>query len=207
MGLYANNIFPWVLDATEPREMVAHRRLILSEVRGEILEIGIGTGVNLPHYPKHIKKLTVIEPSVAMRPRAQKRADENGLIIEWNQGRGEEMPFNEGYFDTVVCTDVLCSVDDVGAVLEEAYRVLKPMGRLHFLEHGISREEKIRKQQIRLNGLSKVIGCGCQLTRDIESHIRKSKFVIDELVHVQAFSRMNGVYAHIKGRATKQIQS
>ncbi len=205
MGLYANKIFPWVLDATEPREMAEQRRLILKDVKGEILEIGVGTGVNLPYYPEHVRKLTVIEPSEAMRPRARMRAEELGQIIEWHQGRGEKMPFNKRRFDNVVCVDVLCSVDDVDAVLEEAYRVLKPEGRLYFLEHGISKEEKIRRRQIRLNGLSKVIACGCQLTRDIEAHIRKSNFVIDELVHIAPFSGMNELYTHIRGFATKQI--
>lgn len=204
MGLYANKIFPWVLDATEPKEMAEHRRQILREVKGKILEIGIGTGVNLPYYPESVRNLTAIEPSNAMRPRARKRADETGRNIEWHHGKGEEMPFDKGFFDTVVCVDVLCTVADVDAVLGEAYRVLKPKGRLHFLEHGISSEDKIRKRQIRLNGLSKVIACGCQLTRDIESHIRKSDFVVDELSQVPAFSGMDGLYTHIRGIATKQ---
>lgn len=205
MGFYADKIFPWVLDVTEPKEMAKQRSLILGEVKGEILEIGIGTGVNLPFYPESVRKLTVIEPSDAMRPRAAKRAEKTGLILEWCHGRGEEMPFDEGQFDTLVSIDVLCSVDDVDAVLAEAYRVLKPGGRLHFLEHGISREERIRKKQVRLNGISKVIACGCQLTRDIEAHIRKSDFTIDKLDHVQPFSGMNGVYTHIRGIATKHL--
>ena len=205
MGLYADKIFPWVLDATEPKEMAEQRRLILSEVRGEILEIGIGTGVNLLYYPEHVRKLTTVEPSDAMRPRARKRESETGRIIEWHQGKGEDMPLDEGRFDAVVCADVLCTVDDVDAVLEEAYRVLKPGGRLYFLEHGISKEEKIRKRQTRLNRMSKAIACGCQLTRDIEAHIRKSDFVIDELVDVKAFSGMNGVYTHIRGLAHKPL--
>jgi ubiquinone/menaquinone biosynthesis C-methylase UbiE len=205
MGIYANKIFPWVLDTTEPKEMAEQRRMILSEVKGEILEIGIGTGVNLPYYPEHVRNLTTIEPSDAMRPRARKREGETGRIIDWHQGRAEEMPFDEGRFDAVVCADVLCTVDDVDAVLREAYRVLKPGGRLHFLEHGISREEKIRKRQFRLNGLSKVIACGCQLTRDMEAHIRKSDFVIEELINVEPFSGMNEIYTHIRGLASKPL--
>lgn len=204
MSLYANKIFPWVLDATEPKEMAEQRRLLLKDIKGEILEIGIGTGVNLPYYPEHVRKLTVIEPSDAMRPRARIRAGKLGKNIEWYQARGERMPFNEGYFDCVVCVDVLCSVDDVDAVLKESYRVLKPEGRLYFLEHGISEAEKIRKWQIRLNSLSKVIACGCQLTRDIEGHIRKSNFVIVEMVHVAPFSGMNELYTHIRGVAIKE---
>ena len=204
MGFYANKIFPWVLDVTEPKEMADQRQSILKDVKGEILEIGVGTGVNLPFYPDHAKKLTVIEPSNAMRPRAMKRAGKFGQVLDWQQGTGEKMPFNNGRFDTVVCVDVLCSVDDVDAVLEEIYRVLKPEGCMHFLEHGISNDEKIRRRQIRLNGISKVVACGCQLTRDIEAHLHKSQFVIDELVHVEPFSGMNELYTHIRGFASKQ---
>lgn len=203
MGIYANKIFPWLLDVTEPKEMAEQRRIILRYVRGEVLEIGIGTGVNLPFYPENITTLTVIDPSDAVRPRAEKRADATGRTIKWHQGRGEQLPFNEGSFDTVVSADVLCSVENVDAVLKEAYRVLKPGGRLHFLEHGITKEDRIRKWQIRLNSLSKVIAGGCELTRDIEKHIRDSGFSIDELVRVSPFSGMNVVYTHIRGVAIK----
>lgn len=203
MGIYANKVFPWVLDVTEPKEMAEQRRLILRDVKGEILEIGIGTGVNLSYYPENIKALTGVEPSDAMRPRAKQRADATGRTVEWHRGRGEQLPFDEGRFDSVVIVDVLCTVDNVDAVLREAYRVLKPGGRLHFLEHGLAREDKIRKWQIRLNGLSKVIACGCELTRDIEEHIRDSSFLIDELVNVSPFSGMNVLYTHIRGVAIK----
>jgi ubiquinone/menaquinone biosynthesis C-methylase UbiE len=203
MGIYKNKVIPWLLDVTEPKEMAEQRHLILRNVRGEILEIGIGTGVNLSYYPDSIKSLTAIEPSDAMLPRAKQRADAAGRRIEWHRGVGEQLPFDEGRFDTVVSSDVLCTVNDVDAVLREAYRVLKPGGRLHFLEHGLAKEDKIRKWQIRLNGLSKVIACGCELTRDVEEHIRNSNFFIDELVNVSPFSGMNVLYTHIRGIAIK----
>ena len=203
MGFYANKVFPWILDKTEPKEMADQRRHILLDVKGKILEIGIGTGVNLPYYPQSIKELTGIEPSDAMRPRAMKRADETGRMVDWYRGLGEDLPFNEEFFDTIVIVDVLCTVENVDAVLEESYRVIKPGGRLHFLEHGLAPEENIRKWQIRLNGLSKVIACGCELTRDIEKHIRDSRFVIDELVNVSPFSGMDILYTHIRGIAIK----
>jgi ubiquinone/menaquinone biosynthesis C-methylase UbiE len=205
MGFYGKVIFPWLLDVTEPKEMAEQRRLILRDVKGEILEIGIGTGVNLSHYPEHIKVLTGIEPSEAVRLRAERRAHANGQTIEWHHGWGEQLPFDEGRFDTVVIVDVLCTVKNIDSVLKEAYRVLKPGGLLHFLEHGLAREEKIRKWQIRLNGLSKVIACGCELTREIEKHIRNSDFLIQELVILPPFSGMNVLYTHIRGIATKPV--
>ena len=89
MSFYANKIIPWLLDVTEPKEMAEQRRLVLHDVKGEILEIGIGTGVNLSYYPEHIRTLTAIEPSDAMRPRAEQRANARGRTIEWYRGRGE----------------------------------------------------------------------------------------------------------------------
>jgi ubiquinone/menaquinone biosynthesis C-methylase UbiE len=203
LGFYANNLFPWVLDATEPKEMAEQRRFILSQVKGKVLEIGMGTGVNLPFYPEHVREISTVEPSDAMRPRVKKRENETGLIVDWHQGKGEKMPFKDEYFDTVVSADVLCTVDDVDAVLSEAFRVLKPGGKLHFLEHGLSREKRIKKRQKRLNGLSKLVGCGCQLTRNMEEHLRKSEFTIQEMEHVPLFSGMNEVYSHIRGIALK----
>lgn len=203
MGFYAKKVFPWVLDVTEPEEMAAQRKLLLHDVKGEILEIGIGTGVNLPFYPKKINKITGIEPSDAMRPRALHKAEKAGISIDWHDGLGENLPFDKESFDTVVLVDVLCSVDDVDAVLSESFRVLKYGGKLYFLEHGISAENKIRKWQLRLNGLSKVVACGCQLTRDMEKHLYNSSFEVNELINVPPFAGMNSVYTHIRGIATK----
>lgn len=203
MGFYANKLFPWVLDITEPKEMAEQRRLLLQDVKGDILEIGIGTGANLPYYPKHVKELTAIEPSDAMRPRTKKRADTLGQTVKWFQGVGEQLPFEKGRFDEVVIVDVLCTVNNVDVVLSNAYRVLKPGGRLRFLEHGLSRQDTIKKWQIRLNGLSKAVACGCELTRDIEKYIRNSNFSVSELVNVAPFSGMNAIYTHFRGVAIK----
>jgi ubiquinone/menaquinone biosynthesis C-methylase UbiE len=203
MGIYAKKIIPWLLDVTEPKEMAEQRRLLLLDVKGEILEIGIGTGVNLIYYPENIKALTCVEPSDAMRHRAKKRADASGRKVEWHRGWGEQLPFDRERFDTIVSVDILCTVDNVDEVLREAFRVLKPGGRLHFLEHGLSQEDNIKKWQIRLNGLSKLIAGGCELTRDIEKYIRDSSFLVKELIKVTPFSGINVLYTHIRGIAIK----
>ena len=203
MGLYANMVFPWLLDVTEPDEMAEQRHLLLRNLQGEILEIGIGTGANLSFYPDHIKRLTAIEPSEAMHARAMHRADATGIKVNWVLGLGEQLPFDGEVFDSIVISDVLCTVDNVDAVLNEAYRVLKPGGRLYFLEHGLSKVRNIMKWQIRLNGLSKVIACGCELTRNIEKNIRDSSFMIEELIQVPPSSGINILYPHIRGVAMK----
>ena len=139
-----------------------------------------------------------------MRRTALRKAAARGLTVEWRRGRGEQLPLDDQRFDSVVLVDVLCTVDDVDAVLAEAYRVLRPGGRLHFLEHGLSQDERIRKWQRRLNGLNKVTACGCRLTREPETHIRDSRFVMEELVHVPPFTGGTGpLYPHIRGIALR----
>ena len=117
MGLYADRVFPFLLDHSEPREMAEQRRLALRDVRGDVLEIGIGSGANVPYYPEDVRTLTAVEPSDAMRPRATRKAEARGLAVTWHRGRGEALPLGDGCVDSVVLVDVLCSVDDVDAVL------------------------------------------------------------------------------------------
>lgn len=204
MGFYADKVYPWILDNTQPKDLAALRLLNLKDVKGEILEVGIGTGANLPFYPKEIKRITAVERSASMQRRAQIGARKHNITIDWYQGRGESLKFSDDSFDTVVCAGLLCSVDDVDEVLNELYRVLKPGGKFHFLEHGISKNEKIRKLQIRFNRVNNVIACGCNLTRNIENHIRNSSFEIISVFHVETFTGMDKLYPPVHGTATKK---
>ena len=140
------------------------------------MEIGFGTGLNLPHYPPTVRKLTVVDPNAGMHRLARKRIAQSGIEVAHRLLSGESLPFESGAFDCVVSTFTLCSIDDVTSALAELYRVLKPSGRLLFLEHGLSPEPRVQKWQRRLNWLQMRLGDGCRLDRDMKRLIAAQSF-------------------------------
>ncbi len=203
MSFYSDNIFPLILDHTEPKEMATLRKSNLADVQDDILEIGIGTGSNLAYYPERINHLTSIEPLRAMQSIAMKKGERNSILINWHIGVAEDLPFEKDSFNTVVTTGLLCSVEEPAQVLKEIYRVLKPLGKYYFLEHGLSRIARIRRYQKLLNGVNKSIACGCNLTRDIENLIENSSFENSEYFYPKPFKGIGSLYEPIQGIATK----
>ena len=135
MGFYSHVIFPRLCDWVLRDPRVAQRRQeLLAHARGRILEIGIGTGLNLQHYPDHVRRITAIDPNAGMRRLARRRMERSGMVVDMNLGCAESLPFGDAAFDGVVSTFTLCSVDDVEAALDEIYRVLRPGGRFLCLE-------------------------------------------------------------------------
>lgn len=185
--------------------MGKQRGLALEGVSGDVLEIGVGTGANLPYYPEHVRSLTAVEPSAGMRARAERRAKETGLNLRLTQHSGEQLPFEDARFDAVVITLVLCTVKDVSTVLREALRVLRSGGKLHFLEHVASPDPRVRKWQDRLNGIWKVVGCGCNLNRDTERAIRSAGFAVDKVDRRTPCGGLGGLLPLIRGVANKPL--
>lgn len=185
MGLYAERIFPWVMDLSMRSESIsAERRRVLRDVAGDVLEIGFGTGLNLPHYvvgPDGVRRLAALDPSRGMAKRAAARLRRTSLEVRLEVLPAERLPFADEQFDAVVSTWTLCSVADVGRALASVRRVLKRGGRFFFLEHGRAQAEHLRRWQDRLNPLQRRIACGCNLNRDIEGLIRQSGLRIIEL--------------------------
>jgi ubiquinone/menaquinone biosynthesis C-methylase UbiE len=183
MGFYAKHIFPRVMEWALGNRLVAReRRTALATAQGSVLEIGFGTGLNLPHYPAAVNKLTVIDPNPMLEDRVARRISEARMPVEQFQldatGR---LPFEDASFDSIVTTFTLCSIDEVAPALGEMRRVLRPEGRYLFLEHGRSRDPRVAKRQDFFNPLQKVIACGCNMNRPIADLIRKSGFRIVEL--------------------------
>ena len=146
---------------------------------GDVLEIGIGTGLNMGFYDKSkVKRLVGIDPATQMNRLAQKRSERAGLAVDLVTASAEELPFPDASFDSLVCTYTLCSIPDPLQALREMKRVLRPSGKLVFAEHGLSPDAAVRKWQFRLEPYWAKIAGGCHLTRDIPSLIEDGGFQI-----------------------------
>ncbi|KPF79696.1 ubiquinone biosynthesis methyltransferase UbiE [alpha proteobacterium AAP81b] len=184
MGLYAERIFPWLLDRSLSHPAIeSRRRALVAQASGEVLEIGFGSGATLPFYdPARVTRLTVVEPSAGMNRRAAARLAASPVPVDSVPGAGEALPFAAASFDTLVCCLTLCSVADPPAVLAEVRRVLRPGGRFLFLEHVASDDPARRRWQARLTPLQKVIAVGCHLDRDSAALVRAAGFTLAPVV-------------------------
>jgi ubiquinone/menaquinone biosynthesis C-methylase UbiE len=158
-----------------------YRQEQLASVDGKILEIGVGTGLNLPHYPKHVHKITTADPNPGMNKKLQRRIDQTGIEVDKQIISSESLPFEEGAFDCVVSTITLCSIPNVGQAMGELFRVLQPGGRILFLEHGISPDAKVANWQRRLNWVQRLVADGCILTLDVPELLSTQPFSVVEI--------------------------
>jgi ubiquinone/menaquinone biosynthesis C-methylase UbiE len=183
MGIYAKYIFPWLLDWTlGTPEFGKYRRRALAPARGNTLEIGFGTGLNLPYYPASVTLLTVIDSENMLRKRVEQRIAACSIPVTKLQLDAQgRLPFDDATFDSVVSTLTLCSIADPAPALAEMRRVLKADGQFVFFEHGRSADPTVARKQDRFNPLQKLIGAGCNLNRQIDRLIAQAGFEIVEL--------------------------
>jgi SAM-dependent methyltransferase len=161
--------------------LAGHRRELLTCAHGDVLEIGFGTGLNLPYYPSGVHKLTAVDPNPGMHRLAQKRIKRAAFEVDQHVVGGERLPFDDSRFVCAVSTFTLCSIADVGQALREVYRVLKPGGKFLFLEHGLSPEPSVQKWQCRLNWLHMRLANGCHLDRNMRELIAVQPFASVEV--------------------------
>ena len=182
MGIYEKRIFPFILERQMNKgNYRRERNLTLPSVSGNILEIGFGTGLNLPHYPDHVEGIVALDINPGMNAMARKRMVESGLNVEYHCLNSEALPFEKCSFDSVVSTWTLCSIADLKSALLEIHRVLRPTGKFIFLEHGLAENLRMQKFQRWLTPAQKLVGCGCHLDREIDKLIRQAGFNIQTL--------------------------
>jgi len=182
MGFYAQVIVPLLCDFGLDQPFVAsYRRALLALASGNILEIGFGTGLNLPYYPERVHKLTAVDPNPGMHRLVQKRIKQTGIEVDQQILGGERLLFEDSRFDCAVSTFTLCSIEDVAQALREVYRVLKSGDMFLFLEHGLSPEPSVQRWQRRLNWLQVRLANGCHLDRNIKVLVAAQPFVSVEV--------------------------
>ncbi|MGH8541902.1 MAG: class I SAM-dependent methyltransferase [Stenotrophobium sp.] len=183
MNLYEQYLLPQLLDfMCGIRAVQRQRAKIVPLARGRVLEIGVGTGRNLPFYDKsRLGQLSALDPAAQMNPKARRRMRAAGLEVEWLVLSAEEIPMPDASFDTVVCTYTLCTIPDPVKALREMCRVLKPDGRLLYCEHGAAPDAAVRRWQDRLNPVWKPMAGGCNLNRDIPALLEAGGFRIESL--------------------------
>lgn len=182
MKFYSEFLFPrlmdWVMSGKAFQRM---RRDLLEAAYGEVLEIGYGTGLNLPHYPPRVSHLSMVDPASFLPHRLRQRAMHIRVPVHIAHLTAESLPFPQQRFDVVVSTWTLCTIPDAHRALQEVRRVLKPHGVFLFLEHGRSEHRATAAWQDRLNPLQNVLGCGCNLNRPIDHLIEQSGLRITHL--------------------------
>jgi len=180
MGLYRHHVFPWVLELVMNQRVFRKlRREVLAPAAGRVLEVGFGTGINLPYYPPGITRVVGVDSNPGVSRLAARRAAGSHVEVEHHALSAESLPFGDGEFDTVVSTFTLCSIPDLQRALAEVRRVLRPGGEFLYLEHGLSPDPRIARWQRRINPAWKVVGDGCHLDRDPTAELRRAGFGID----------------------------
>lgn len=204
MNWYSRNIFPCVCDLFLNCPPVARlRRELLAHVYGNILEIGFGTGLNLPFYPQGVGRLTTADPNTTGNWLVRQRIKRSKLEVEQREISGEQLPFDDGSFDCVVSTFTLCSIPDASRAMTETYRVLKPGGNFLCLEHGLSPDQRVQRWQRRLNWLQMHLADGCRLDRNIRDLVTTPPFSVVRIdqSYLERFPKTHGYMT--RGVATK----
>jgi len=182
MSLYGRYVVPFLIHASmRNKDLAALRAELIPRARARVLEVGIGSGLNLPFYGPEVTELDGVDPSPQLLRKARGRAAAARFPVRFHTGSAERLPFPDVTFDTAVMTWTLCSIPDPEAALREIHRVLRPDGRLLFVEHGQSPDPGVATWQRRLEPAWRLFTGGCHLTRRVDALIRGAGFQLDSL--------------------------
>jgi ubiquinone/menaquinone biosynthesis C-methylase UbiE len=182
MGTYGERVLPHLTNVLMgSKELAEVRERVCADLAGDVLEIGFGTGHNLPHVPRAVTRLLAVEPSELSVRLARDRVAAAPFPVEVVGLDGQQIPLPDDSADAALCTWSLCTIPDPTAALHEVRRVLRPGGELHFVEHGAAPQAGVRRWQNRLNRLQNTWAGGCNLNRDIAELIRSAGFRVTRL--------------------------
>ncbi len=180
MGFYREHLLPRLVDrACGTAELRQWRRQVTAGLTGTVVEIGFGSGLNMPVYPPEVHRVYAVEPAATARRLAEERIAESHVQVEHVALRGEAIPLDDASCDGALSTFTLCTIPGVEDALAEVWRVLRPGGRFHFLEHGLSPDASVAAWQHRLDPIQKRLADGCHLTRDPTELVRAAGFEIE----------------------------
>ena len=202
MGFYRRRILPRLIHfGMRQKQLAPMREQLVTETRGRVLEIGIGSGLNLPFYPRELDILLGLDPSRELLQIAKRHSSWVHFPVELSEGRAEDIPLDDGAVDHVVMSWTLCSVADPPRVLAEVRRVLRPGGSLLFVEHGRAPEPRVRRWQDRLTPAWRRVAGGCHLNRPIARLIENSGLRVAELEAGYLVTGPKIATYHYRGRA------
>ena len=182
MGVYGEQVLPRIIDVACGMKVARpQRQRVCAGLEGDVVEIGFGSGHNVPFYPPTVKEVAAVEPSDVGWKLAGKRLGASAVPVRRAGLDGQVLPFPDDSFDAALSTWTMCSIPDIDAALRELRRVLKPGGTLHFVEHGLAPDEGVRRWQHRLEPVQKRVFGGCHLTRPVAELLTGAGFTITEL--------------------------
>jgi ubiquinone/menaquinone biosynthesis C-methylase UbiE len=204
MGFYEREVLPRVVDvALRGKQLDALRARVSARLAGEVLEIGFGSGRNVPHYPASVTRVRAVDPALVGRKLAANRVAASTVPVEYVGLDGERLPVEDASIDHVLTTWTLCTIPDVDRALEEIERVLRPGGSLQFLEHGRAPDVSVRRWQDRLTPMQRHLAGGCHLNRAIDELVAGAGLHIERLdtYYLKGPKAFGSMY---EGTATRQ---
>jgi SAM-dependent methyltransferase len=182
VGCYTERLLPRITDrALGTRELGVIRARVAADLSGEVLEVGFGSGLNVPYYPQAVTKVLAVDPAALGRKLAAKRMSESSVPVEFAGLDGQALALPPESVDNALSTWTLCTIPDTATALREIHRVLRPGGTFHFVEHGLSPDPKVASWQDRLTPLQRRIAGGCHLNRPIDRLIADSGLQLGEV--------------------------